>query len=109
MIPDFAVSALGIETAGGVMTTMIERNDYMHVTRKHTFSTFQHNQTSVFIRVFEGYRQMTKDNTFVGKFRLDGFPLLLAVFPELKSPSNETPTVCSPCTQRTRRAAAATK
>ncbi len=71
---DVTPLTLGIETLGGVMTKMIERNTTIPVQRKETFSTADDNQTSVDIHVYQGERPMARDNKKLGDFRLEGIP-----------------------------------
>ena len=71
---DVTPLTLGVETLGGVMTALIERNTTIPTAKTEVFSTAEDGQTAVDIKVFQGERPMAEDNMLLGQFRLDGIP-----------------------------------
>lgn len=74
LLLDVVPLTLGIETLGGVLTPLIERNTTIPAQKKQTFSTAADNQPAVTINVYQGERKMVKDNKLIGTFNLEGIP-----------------------------------
>jgi len=81
---DVTPLSMGIETLGGVMTKLVERNTTIPVRRTETFSTAEDNQTSVDVKVFQGERPMARDNKLLGDFRLEGIPTAPRGIPKIE-------------------------
>ncbi len=74
LLLDVTPLSLGIETLGGIMTKLVERNTTIPTEKKQVFSTAEDNQTAVTIKVYQGEREMAADNRLLGQFNLEGIP-----------------------------------
>jgi molecular chaperone DnaK len=83
LLLDVTPLSLGIETLGGVMTKLIERNTTIPTRKSETFSTAADSQTSVEIKVYQGERAMARDNRLLGVFQLVGIPPAPRGFPQI--------------------------
>jgi molecular chaperone DnaK len=84
LLLDVTPLTLGIETAGGISTPMIERNTTIPTKKTQVFSTYAENQTAVDIHILQGERPMARDNKTLGMFRLDGIPLAPRGIPQIE-------------------------
>ena len=84
LLLDVTPLSLGVETMGGVMTKMIDRNTTIPTSKTETYSTAADNQTSVEINVLQGEREMAADNKSLGKFTLSGIPMAPRGMPQIE-------------------------
>lgn len=84
LLLDVTPLSLGVETMGGVMTPLIERNTTIPAKKSEVFSTAEDNQTAVDIHVLQGERPMAADNMSLGRFRLDGIPAAPRGMPQVE-------------------------
>ncbi|MDO4569066.1 MAG: molecular chaperone DnaK [Planctomycetia bacterium] len=84
LLLDVTPLSLGIETLGGIMTRLVERNTTIPTTKKQVFSTAEDNQNAVTVKVYQGEREMAADNRLLGEFNLDGIPMAPRGMPQIE-------------------------
>ena len=100
LLLDVTPLSLGIETLGGIMTKLVEKNTTIPAERKNVFSTADDNQGAVTVKVYQGERAMAADNRLLGEFNLEGIPPAPAACRRSRSSSTSTRTAF--CTSRPR-------
>lgn len=84
VLVDVCPLSLGLETAGGVMTSMIKRNSKIPTKHTQVFSTYSDNQPGIQVQVYEGERALTRDNNKLGQFNLEGIPPAARGIPQIE-------------------------